>query len=63
MDIVDINPDALLSWEKNIQDERANFVIGDVHEILGEADQVYDLVISNPPYVPRPQSIDDNPYE
>jgi len=23
----------------------------------------FDIVISNPPYVPRPRSIDDNPYE
>lgn len=59
--INDINPYAIKCAMDNIKDSRAVFYIGDgIQKING---QKYDLMICNPPYVPRPNSIDDNPYE
>ena len=59
--INDINPYAIKSAMDNIKDKRAVFYVGDgLKKIKNEK---FDLIICNPPYVPRPQSIDDNPYE
>jgi len=59
--INDINPYAIKCAMNNIKDSRALFYIGDgIKKIKG---QKFDLMICNPPYVPRPNSIDDNPYE
>ena len=59
--IIDINPYAIKCAMDNIKDCRASFYAGDgLKKIRG---QKFDLIVCNPPYVPRPQSIDDNPYE
>ncbi len=59
--INDINPFAVKCAMDNIKDKRALFYAGDgMGKIKGEK---FDLLICNPPYVPRPSSIDDNPYE
>lgn len=59
--ITDINPEAVKCAQSNINDSRASFLVGDGLEAL--KNNKYDLVISNPPYVPRPDAIEDNPYE
>ena len=57
----DLNPYAVKCAMDNIHDSRANFYQGDgLKKIKNEK---YDLMICNPPYIPRPRSIDDNPYE
>ena len=59
--VLDINPYAIKSAMDNIKDSRAIFYAGDgLKKIKNEK---FDLLICNPPYVPRPKSIDDNPYE
>lgn len=59
--VVDINPKAIKCATDNIDDHRALYYIGDgLIKIRGSK---FDLMICNPPYVPRPKSIDDNPYE
>ncbi len=71
---IDINPYAIKSVEDNIGDERLQVHCGDaLKKINGASPGVpqntefrgkkFDLIICNPPYVPRPGSIDDNPYE
>ncbi len=57
----DINPDAIRFAMENINDKRALFYAGNGVEKI--KDEKYDLIICNPPYIPRPKSIDDNPYE
>jgi release factor glutamine methyltransferase len=59
--INDINPYAIKCARDNIEDKRATFVVGDGLRLL--KNRKFDLIICNPPYVPRPQSIDENPYE
>jgi hypothetical protein len=57
----DINPYAIKCAMDNIDDKRALFYTGNgMEKIKGGK---FDLMICNPPYVPRPSSIDDNPYE
>jgi release factor glutamine methyltransferase len=60
MTLIDINPNAEACWRDNISSPKARFVIGEAQK--GLAGQ-YDLIVCNPPYVPRPKSIDDNAYE
>ena len=59
--INDINPFAIKCAMDNIKDRRAIFYAGDGLEKIGG--EKFDLLICNPPYIPRPSSIDDNPYE
>lgn len=59
--VIDINPYAIKSAMDNIKDSRAVFFTGD--GIKKIKNQKFDLILCNPPYVPRPGSIDDNPYE
>ena len=67
--INDINPEAVKCAMDNIRDSRALFMDGDGLELLRyETDLKYfakkfDLIICNAPYVPRPDSINGNPYE
>ena len=57
----DLNPYAIECAMKNIKDKRVVFYKGNgTDKLKGEK---YDLIICNPPYIPRPDSIDDNPYE
>jgi len=59
--INDLNPYAIKCAMDNIKDKRATFYVGDgIQKLKGNK---FDLLICNPPYVPRPNSIDDNPYE
>ncbi|MFH1127257.1 MAG: class I SAM-dependent methyltransferase [archaeon] len=61
MTLVDINNYAIGCAYDNIDDERATFVAGNgIDHIYGK---MYDLIVCNPPYIPRPESIDDNAYE
>ncbi|MFH1174405.1 MAG: methyltransferase [archaeon] len=57
----DLNPYAIKCAMDNIKDSRASFYAGDGFPKIKHAK--FDLLICNPPYVPRPSSIDDNPYE
>lgn len=59
--INDINPFAIKSAQDNFSTTKANYVLGDgLKEIEGKT---YDLIICNPPYIPRPKSVENNPYE
>ncbi|MDP3882346.1 MAG: class I SAM-dependent methyltransferase [Nanoarchaeota archaeon] len=57
----DLNPFAIKCAMNNIHDKRVVFYQGDGIEKIKE--DKYDLIMCNPPYIPRPDSIDDNPYE
>ncbi len=57
----DINPYAIKCASDNIKDKRALFINGS--GLLTMKNKKFDLIICNPPYVPRPSSIHDNPYE
>jgi len=59
--INDLNPYAIKCAKDNIKDKRAEFFIGDGLKKI--KNKKFDLIICNPPYVPRQKSIDDNPYE
>ncbi|MEK6964433.1 MAG: class I SAM-dependent methyltransferase [Nanoarchaeota archaeon] len=59
--VIDLNPYAIKCAMDNIKDSRAVFYTGDGWKKI--QNQRFDLMICNPPYVPRPKSIDDNPYE
>jgi len=59
--LVDLNEYAMMSCQDNIKDDRAVFFTGDGIEYL--KGKKFDLIVCNPPYIPRPKSIDDNPYE
>lgn len=61
--LIDLNKKAKECTEDNIRDKRAEFVIGDGIEYMEEKGKKYDLIVCNPPYIPRPKSIDDNAYE
>jgi release factor glutamine methyltransferase len=60
---VDINPFAILCVKDNTKDLRIKkeFFTSRWQNI--KRGDKYDLIICNPPYLPRPQSIDKNPYE
>lgn len=57
----DINPNAQKYFVDTNQDPRAEFVLGDAKRYLWDKD--FDLIVCNPPYIPRPTTIEDNPYE
>jgi release factor glutamine methyltransferase len=59
--IIDINKEAIQCAKDHIQDKRARFYCGNGLKYL--KNKKFDLVLCNPPYIPRPRSIDDNPYE
>lgn len=61
MVINDMNPLAIECARDNIKDSRAEFRIGLGQDAL--ASKKYDLIVCNPPYIPRPDSIENNPYE
>ncbi len=59
--LIDLNQHAVQCAKENIEDKRAEYLIGDATELM--KGNKYDLIVCNPPYIPRPKSIDDNPYE
>jgi hypothetical protein len=59
--MIDIDPISGLCIADNIKDPRAEFIHGD--GLVLTANNQYDLVMCNPPYIIRPKSIDDNPFE
>jgi len=61
IDLIDLNPHATRCAKNNINDARAKFYTGNAIDLI--RGKKYDLIICNPPYIPRPKSIDDNPYE
>lgn len=61
MTINDINPVAIKCAQDNIKDPRAVFVPGDGFKAL--EGKTFDLIVCNPPYLPRPNSVATNPYE
>ncbi|MBI4919630.1 class I SAM-dependent methyltransferase [archaeon] len=61
IDLIDLNKYAIKCAKENIKDKRAKFHVGDALKFI--ENKKYDLIMCNPPYIPRPKSIDDNPYE
>ncbi|MBI5065491.1 methyltransferase [Candidatus Woesearchaeota archaeon] len=61
MDLADLNKYAIKCAKNNIKNKKAKFHVGDALKFL--KNKKYDLILCNPPYIPRPKSIDDNPYE
>jgi release factor glutamine methyltransferase len=59
--MVDIDPTATACQMELVTDARARCVTANGADFLSNAR--WDLVVCNPPYIPRPKSIDDNPYE
>lgn len=61
MAFVDFNP-AATEWAAEwIRDPRAEFHNENGIRFLER--NTFDMVLCNPPYIPRPASVDDNPYE
>ena len=67
--INDINYDAVRCAMDNIRDHRASFVPANGLNLLRHETDIshtskkFDLIVTNPPYVPRPDSMGENPYE
>ena len=60
--LTDINPNAEKYFNENYSDkERFSFKLGDATKYLDN--NRADIVVCNPPYIARPESIDDNAYE
>lgn len=57
----DINLAAETYFKDHYTDPRFSFHLWDAKTYMEQ--QKFDIIASNPPYIPRPQSIDDNPYE
>ena len=57
----DINENAKRYFDDTNSDPRARFVLWDAKEYLEGRD--FDLIVCNPPYIPRPNAIEDNAYE
>lgn len=62
LDVMDIHPGAVLCAKDHLgSDRRVRVVHGDAMGSLESG--TYDLIVCNPPYVPRPATIEDNAYE
>ncbi len=61
MTLVDRHAGAAACSRANVPDARAEVICGDATTAL--AGRRFDLVVTNPPYIPRPRSIADNAYE
>jgi tRNA1(Val) A37 N6-methylase TrmN6 len=59
--LVDINKSAIDCAIENIDDQRADFVVGDGLDFIDG--KRFDLILCNPPYIPRPDNIAGNAYE
>lgn len=62
--LMDINPDALVCARKAIGEQKAqvDYTLNRVNEPI-QTLQTFDLIICNPPYVTRPHSNNNNPFE
>jgi methylase of polypeptide subunit release factors len=62
--LVDLNPYAIKCAMDNVQrlheNQTVTYSVGDGRKL---AEEKFDLVACSPPYVPREESADDNPYE
>ena len=56
----EINPQAIRIAKKNIHDSRAHFWLGDGVEKL--KNNKFDLIVCNPPYLPKPETKKINSY-
>lgn len=66
LDFVDINPEALRCAMDNTEKKRGETTVSYLLNKAGEGIRIngeYDLLICNPPYIPRPIGGDDNPFE
>ncbi len=61
MHFVDINPHAVQCARDSVVDPRAVYHEGNGLEYL--EGRRFDLIVCNPPYIPRPHSLADNAYE
>ena len=64
--LMDINIDAIKCSLDNLEEVKENTNIFYSHNRVGKPlkiNQPYDLVICNPPYIPRPHARKNNPYE
>ncbi|MGV8086672.1 MAG: methyltransferase [Candidatus Woesearchaeota archaeon] len=59
--LIDINKEAKDCAELHIKDPRMKFVVGSGMDYI--LNKKYDLIICNPPYIPRSTTVEDNPYE
>ena len=57
----DINENAKKYFDDTNNDPRAKFVLWDAKRYL--EGKHFDLIVCNPPYIPRPNAIEDNAYE
>ena len=61
LSVIDTNKYAIRCAKDHINDERVKFSNSDAIKYL--KGKKFDLIICNPPYILRPESIDDNAYE
>lgn len=59
--LMDINIYSQVCASEQMNDGRARHLQGDATELM--KNRQCDLLLCNPPYIPRPRSVDDNPYE
>lgn len=59
--LIDLNPNAATCVGNHFHDARIEMVVGDGTQYV--AGKKFDLILCNPPYIPRPRSIENNPYE
>ncbi len=57
----DINENAKKYFDDSNNDPRAEFILEDIKKYLEW--RFFDLIVCNPPYIPRPKAIEDNAYE
>ena len=61
MTLIDLNEESTNCARESIDDPRTIFEVGDGLKYLEK--RKFDLIVCNPPYIPRMDSSDDNPYE
>ncbi len=61
--LTDISENAIACTNYCLQDERLKTIQGDANQILNNSNEQFDLIVTNPPYVPRPNAISGSPYE